>query len=306
MQNAKKNITNAREINKTRCIAGLAICAVVIILTLVFLVLNIIDFFNEGTVDSGINTLKMFTTISNIVALVASFACLPYQIDGLRKDKYKLPNWIVVLMYVGATGVFFTFTLAISVLSVFQGFVQIMFNNSNLLMHTLNPIAIVFLFTFIISDYRVKFYQSFIALAPITFYSIMYLVMVFATGKWHDIYHIEDYVPWPIALLAFIASTFVLSQVLRLLHNLNNKRVVKSIATYYKQSPDYDFPRVSDAVAHLAEIESKYYYEGEDIYIPVDIIQLLSERYSASKVPVDILYDIYLESYLRSINLKSE
>ena len=52
----------------------------------------------------------------------------------------------------------------------------------------------------------------------------------------------------------------------------------------------------------LAEVESKFYSEGDDIYIPTDIIALLAERYNASFVPIDILYDIYLETYLKSIN----
>ena len=76
-------------------------------------------------------------------------------------------------------------------------------------------------------------------------------------------------------------------------------------ATWYKESPDFDYPRITNAIAHLAEIESRFYHEGDDIYIPADIIQLLSDRYSASKVPIDILYDIYLENYLISIGKKT-
>ena len=68
------------------------------------------------------------------------------------------------------------------------------------------------------------------------------------------------------------------------------------------ESPDFEFPIISAAVAHLAKLESRFYYEGDDIYIPVDIIQLLSNRYKTNKVPVDILYDIYLENYLININ----
>ena len=51
----------------------------------------------------------------------------------------------------------------------------------------------------------------------------------------------------------------------------------------------------------LAKIESKFYYKGDDIYIPVDIIKMLSDRYGTESVPTDILYDIYLENYLISI-----
>ena len=45
--------------------------------------------------------------------------------------------------------------------------------------------------------------------------------------------------------------------------------------------------------------------EGDDVYIPVNIIQLLSNRYKANKLPVDILCDIYLENYLINIGKKA-
>ena len=43
----KTKIINARKINQMRCIAGLVICSIVFVLTLVALILNIIDFFND-------------------------------------------------------------------------------------------------------------------------------------------------------------------------------------------------------------------------------------------------------------------
>ena len=72
------------------------------------------------------------------------------------------------------------------------------------------------------------------------------------------------------------------------------------------ESPDFEFPIIGTAVAHLAKLESEFYYEGDDVYIPVDIIQLLSGRYKADKLPVDILYDIYLENYLINIGKSSQ
>ena len=96
-----------------------------------------------------------------------------------------------------------------------------------------------------------------------------------------------------------------LSQLLRLLHNLTNKYVDKHIEKYYKESPDYEFEKVTFAIAKLAQEESKYHHDGDDIYIPVDIIKMLSERYSTATLPLDIQYDIYLESYLKSIKEKA-
>ena len=73
------------------------------------------------------------------------------------------------------------------------------------------------------------------------------------------------------------------------------------------KSNDFAFPKVSDAIAHLAKLESEYYHEGDDVYIPHDIISLLSIRYEANHiVPLDILYSIYLEQYLLSIGASSK
>ena len=80
---------------------------------------------------------------------------------------------------------------------------------------------------------------------------------------------------------------------------------LRAASNFRCRPPDFEFPRVSDAVAHLAEVRSKFHYDGDDIDIPVDIIALLCQRYGASIVPLDILYDIYLESYLINIGKKT-
>ena len=294
-------VVNARKINKMRFIAGIAICALVIGVTFVTLVLSAADYHSEVP-ESGLGTLRMFTTLSNILAAVAAFMCLPFQIDGLRRDRYRLPSWIVFVMYIGAVGTFLTFTIALTLISAYQGFVHTMFYNSNLFYHTINPILITFLFTIIISDSHIKFKTSFFALIPVAIYAIVYYIMVFVIKSWRDHYQTNSIIPWPVSLLLIVVVAFGVCQLLRFLHNLTNKYVTKNIVRYYKESPDFEFPKVYDAVKNLAKFESNFYYKGDDIYIPVDIIQLLAERYNVDKFPVDILYDIYLENYLIAIN----
>ena len=254
----EKPVVNARKINKMRFISGIVICSLVIILTFVVLVLNLIGFYDYENPEAGAHTLRMFTTLSNIAAAVAASMCLPFQIDGLRRDRYNLPSWIVIVMYVGAVGTFLTFFVALTLISSVNGFTKTMFSKSNLFLHTINPILITTLFVVVVSDHRM-----------------------------------------------ILSVSFGVCQLLRILHNLSNKRVSKSIEEYYKKSPDFEFPKVRNAIALLAEMESKFYHEGDDVYIPTDIIQFLCDRYSASKVPVDILYDIYLESYLINIGKKN-
>ena len=132
----------------------------------------------------------------------------------------------------------------------------------------------------------------------------VYFIMVFVIKVWSDYYKTNAFFPLPVSLILMITVSFGICQLVRILHNLTNKYVTRSIERYYKESPDFAFPKIANAIAHLAELESKFYYEGDDVYIPVDIIQLLSDRYDAGKFPVDIFYDIYLENYLINIGKK--
>lgn len=301
-QEKEKRIVNARKINQMRCIVGLIICSIVIGLTVVSLTLNIINFYNEGSPEAGIGTLRMFTTLSNILATLAASICVPFQFDGLRKNKYKLPSWVVEVMYVGTVGVTFTLVIALTLITSTSGFSYAMFGHSNLFMHTLTPIFTILLFTVAISDTRIKFSHSFISIIPTFAYALLYFLMAFVTELWRDHYGLKGFLPWPITFILFLLVAFVLSQILRFLHNSTNKYVNKNIEKYYKESPDYEFPKITGALEKLAKVESKFYHEGDDVYIPVDIIKMISERYGASKIPLDIQYDIYLENYLLNIH----
>ena len=299
-------IFDARRINKMRWIMGIVMSSTVIVATAVMIVFNVTNFFQEENIEVGFGTLRMFTTLSNIIAAIAAFMCLPFQIQGLKKNKYKLPSWIVLLFFVGATGVFLSFFIAITILSITKGFLIIMFQNSNLFMHTICPILVTLTFVLVLSDVRIKFRFCFLAVAPVALYSLLYYIMVFALGVWEDHYEANAFIPWPITLLLILAIAFGIAALLRFLHNLMGKHVSNGIKRYYLESEDYELPRISDAMAKLAQEEAKFYAEGDDIYIPTDIIALLSTRYSASIVPVDILYDIYLESFLRAIKKPEE
>lgn len=298
----ERKITNARTINKMRCIVGLTLCAIVVILTAVSFSLNIINFYKDESPESGVGTLRMYTTLSNLLAALAASICIPFQIDGLRKNKYKLPKWVVEVMYFGTVGVFLTFVFAISLISAVNGFSVAMFKNSNLFMHTLNPIFITILFTVAISDGHIKFSHSFYTIIPTLIYGLIYFILAFVTHTWRDHYNIGTYLPWPVAFILIMLLALLLSLLLCFLHNLTNKFVNREIERYYKESKDYEFEKVTFAIQKIAKEESKYYHEGDDIYIPCDIIKMLSERYKADHLPLDIQYDIYLENYLINIH----
>ena len=91
----EKPIVNARKINKMRFISGIVISSLVIAMTFVAISLDLVNYYHVESPDAGVGTFKMFTTISNIIAAFSAAMCLPFQIDGLRRDRYRLPSWRV-------------------------------------------------------------------------------------------------------------------------------------------------------------------------------------------------------------------
>jgi len=293
-------IYDIRKVNKMRCIAGLVMGLVVSILTFVALILNVGNFYNENSPEAGMGTLRMFTTLSNIIVGSGALLTIPFQIDGLRKNNYHLPNWIVDVLYVGTLGVALTFTVAITVISFSDGFVYAMFSKSNIFLHTINPICAIILFTFINSDHNIKFYKSFISLAPIVVYAIIYLILAIIVGDesggWRDVYKFNEYIPWPITFIIILAMAFGISNLLRYLHNLKHKHTKDAIIRYYKESTDYELSTIEEAISKLAKDNRKYYIRG-DIEVPTRIITILKERYNSNK-DMSELVKIYTNTFI--------
>ena len=152
-----KKIYNVKKINQMKCIAGIVMGSIMAVLAFIGILLNIANFYKDTTPEAGMGTFRMFTTLSNILVCCATVSCIPYQIDGLRKKHYYLPKWIVILLYIGTTGVALTFFIAITAISIAQGFVKTMFGKSNIFLHTIIPICAIVLFTFVNCDHKIDF-----------------------------------------------------------------------------------------------------------------------------------------------------
>ena len=95
----EKKIYNIHKINMTRCVTGITMGIIMVILSIVALILNVANFFQDVSPESGMGTLRMFTTLSNLLVAIAAFLIISYQIDGLRRGEYHLPHWIIDWCY---------------------------------------------------------------------------------------------------------------------------------------------------------------------------------------------------------------
>lgn len=292
----EKKIYNIHKINMRRCVTGITMGVIMVILSIVALILNVANFFQDVSPESGMGTLRMFTTLSNLLVAIAAFLIISYQVDGLRRGEYHLPHWIIDLLYIGVTGVSITFVVAISVISAAQGFDVAMFHKSNLFLHTINPIIAMILFTYINCDHHIKIYKSFITLIPISIYAVVYYVMAIAIGEanggWRDVYALNAYIPWPITYILLALTAFGVSNLLRFLHNKRFQSVEDAIKNYYLYSDYFDGLSIEEAIGKIAKDKIQPHYQ---IKVPVSTIKLLKERYNSDKSIIE-LSKIYVDN----------
>jgi len=294
-----EKITNVRRINMMRCAAGLACSIVMVILVNVAFWLNLSNALARDWPNIGLRTLRMFTTLSNLLVSVAAMLSIPYQIEGFRKNNYHLPRWIVTLLYTGVTGVAITFVTAITAITIAQGFYAAMIKDTNLFLHLINPVISILMFTLINDDHNVKFKTTFVALIPMFIYTVIYIVLVFVLGEdnggWNDHYQFNKFVAWPIAMIIMYAIGFGSATLLRVLHNKTHARRKRAFVVYFQQSPEVKADTIEEAVAKLAVLNRKDNEQGGEIKIPLRSIRMMLPAYETDKSLKDLL-KIYIDN----------
>ena len=277
-----EKILDIKKINFRRCLISLISCIIVIILANICYWANLSNALHRNWPNVGLRTLRMFTTISNLLVALAALLSIPYQIDGFRYNNYHLPRWIVYILYTGTVGVGITFMTAITAITIANGFYEAMIKETNLFLHTINPITSIILFTLINDDHHIKFKITFISLIPMFLYSIIYLVFVFIIGPnrggWTDHYKFNQFIPWPITLIIMFSLSFGVATGLRVLHNLTHKYRKNLFIKFFQESPKIKSDTIEEAVIKLAEMNKEKKLRGE-IKIPYRSLRMMKPAY---------------------------
>ncbi len=105
-----------QNINLYKCVLTLAFSAAVVICVCIGVVMNLTTVYDENFDHMGIRTFCMFTVNSNILMGVSMFLAIPYAIDGLRNQYFRLPDWLVTVLFVTTTALSITFLVSLFVL----------------------------------------------------------------------------------------------------------------------------------------------------------------------------------------------
>ena len=236
-------VNNFKKTHSINSWLNLILSIVIVVLVFIAITINLLAKPSDIVEEVGTKTFRMFTVLSNMLVGVASAMSIPFAVDGIREKNYHLPRWIVNLTYVSITCISLTFIISATILSSFAGFYRIMLDNKNLLVHTIVPITSIILFLFINTSHNIKFKTSFIAVAPVLLYAILYLILAILIGEenggWRDHYHFEEVMPWYFLFVIILAFTFGLANLLRFIHNRMHSRDKAATEAYYQNSEEY-------------------------------------------------------------------
>lgn len=287
--------------NRRQCFGALISSIIVVICVFIGVVINLTNLLNQNFENVGIKSFFLFTVNSNIFSALGMMMIIPYAIDGLRKNNYHLPNWVVVFLHTGTTAVALTFLISLAYLTPVKG-LDFSFGGSNFFLHGVCPILTMASFMFFISDHRVTIKESLWTLVPVIIYGSVYAVMVIVIGEdnggWSDFYGFATKIPAWISLTTVLPITYIVSTALRLKHNHLYKSRKRKEAVLYQQY----FENI-DARALIAEAgrSRATVQKVRDIVVPARVIELVIQN---SDCTLDEGCQIFLNAYLNALKAK--
>ena len=283
--------------NRIQCLFALVSAAVVAVCVCVGVTMNLVTIYDVNFDHMGIRTFAMFTVDSNILAGLTMLLCIPYTIDGLRTGYYHLPDWVVVLMYVGVNAVALTFLVSLFILAPFKGF-ALVFTGSRFFLHAVCPILSILAFCCFINSHLIRFREVLIAMIPVFIYTVVYLVMVLVIGEehggWNDFYGFATKVPIWVSLIVILPASFGIAMLLRLAHDKCCLRQRKKDAELYRSFCEGEDLR--EVIANMAR-SNKQEIRTKSIVIPTQVIRLMILNSGAEMDPAEASR-IYLEAFL--------
>ena len=287
----------AVRVARRNCMLTLACALIVLVCVCVGVTMNLTTIYDENFDHMGIRTFCMFTVNSNILCAIGMSLLISYCVDGLRKHNFHVPKWAMVIVFAGVTSVTLTFLVSLFILAPVKGFVLI-FTGSRFFLHGLCPILAIVSFCFFMSEQKLLFLSSLLAMVPVMIYSFLYIMMVAVIGEerggWNDFYGFIERFPIWILIVAIIPLTLLIATVLRILHNRSYDRRIKMEAEYFnKIFKDADIHEIVSAMAWLQKSVSK----GKDIVVPGRVISVMVENNNGN-VTWEECCQIYLKEYL--------
>lgn len=259
-------------LNSRRSIIALVVAILVSFATFVAIIRNTLDY-SEIEVS-----FQYFTILSNMLSATGALFMIPYAVEGIRKKRFNMPKWVGLFQYAGAVSVLITMFCAATIIAPTKG-AWYAYDEAGIWLHLIVPILAIILFLSVESGHVLTKKDMIKAQIPFWIYGAIYTVMVVIIGEenggWEDFYMATSILPFWIAALILFAIGFGASLILMRIHN---RRVMVQLKQLLSQWPDDVTP-----IELRIEAFGLGRYMGEkldknEIIIPMDIIEVMSEK----------------------------
>lgn len=225
---------------------------------------------------------QYFTVLSNLLAAVGAAFMIPFAVEGIRKKRFLLPKWVVLLQYSGAVCVAITMISTLLIIIPTQG-VEEGLTGMNFWLHLISPLLTVILFQMAETGVSITRREMFLALVPYWIYMALYFVMVYLVdsqqGGWADIYNTKGILPpWAVALMMFVLG-LVTAIVLRWIQNRRARSSRERIVRLWDKKMDSTELKIE---AFGLGRYMGLHGSGGELSVPLDIFEMMAERYDVT------------------------
>lgn len=124
--------------------------------------------------SNGLAMFKFFTIDSNFIMGIIALVCAIKEIKVLKGEIKDLSSLYYILKIMGTVGVTLTMLVTIFFLAPTMG-LAVCYAGPNLLLHIINPVLSILVFTLYEKNNLIKYKHTFTATLPLVFYSIYYI-----------------------------------------------------------------------------------------------------------------------------------
>lgn len=243
------------------------------------------------------NMFCFFTILSNMFAAIGAMLMMPYAVAGIRKKRFELPGWIVMVQYSGAVCVAVTMMTTLLLLIPVEGEAAVA--GTNLYLHLITPPLTIILFASVESCYKLPRWCIPVALVPYWLYMIVYYINVIVIGEenggWKDIYHIAEFWPAWISVVGMFIAGLVIAWALLWGHNRLTDISVKRLTDMW--TDDLGEADLLVEAFGLGRYMGKH-CDAAGLTMPLDIFYMMHDRYG---IPVESLARAFYKGALDSI-----
>ncbi|MDO4189666.1 MAG: hypothetical protein Q4D29_11840 [Lachnospiraceae bacterium] len=287
-----------KEYFKNRVVSALVL-SVIIVLSSLISVLFMLDPEYQSKIFLGVENFKYYTTISNFLISIIVMLTIPFQIEGIKKQNYHLPNWVVNILYFGVGNLAIVFLATAFVIAPTIGINKALLGRFNFWQHSVSPLLSIILFLFVDKDHRIKLKISLYCMIPNVIYMIIYVVFAGALKNtsyaWPDVYRITKFGHYEIALVGWFLLHFLIINLVRVLHNIQHRRYKQSLEEYYRNSEDYKDKSIEEIIKNIA-LDQKAKHVSGDIDIPVHILRYYTNM-DGNTMSLDDMCMLYAKYY---------